>query len=418
MTNFVLALMLFFAAAVGGEEHRHERVTPESLLKQAVHAQRMGNFEASWQSLMAFFAHPGSNDVDIGAFGEYFFPPRISAVWRLGSFLGKSKAAAGDLESFCPHWNKQRAQVRAEMAGESPEAVDTMLQEFDFIRSRAFQGSCAEWRRRQLIFLHEQPVARPRPVPQTVSMEFEQFAEGHVLPRVEISIAGQPVSAIADTGSSTTGVLTSDPTLLSYLSGAKFLQNTGSVTPQGTWEYTTLRAPGIRLGNSVFREVLVDRPVGAPRLEVGYVLGMNILLHYPSVCFDWRGSRLFLGILGPCRDGISADNAYVTGTFVLYLAVPLQDGSVLPVLLDTGATGTECSRAFVSANDGRRMFAFGPHPDQVAQCHDSFDSFFPKVGSRFHQARFGTDTLTKFAAFGWELNPLKVYFVPKQTDDG
>ena len=119
---------------------RHERVTPESLLKQAVHAQRMGNFEASWQSLMAFFAHPGSNDVDIGAFGEYFFPPRISAVWRLGSFLGKSKAAAGDLESFCPHWNKQRAQVRAEMAGESPEAVDTMLQEFDFIRSRAFQG--------------------------------------------------------------------------------------------------------------------------------------------------------------------------------------------------------------------------------------------------------------------------------------
>ena len=417
MTTFVLLSMLFFAAAVGGEERRSEQATPEALLRETVQAQRVGNFEVSWQALMAFFGHPDSNEVDIGDFGNYFLSPRSSTVWRLGSFLGKSKVAAVNIEAFCPQWNRQRAQLRAEMAGEPPEAVDTLIKEFDFIRSRALHGSCAEWRQRQLVFLHEQPVARPLPSSQTVSMEFEQFAAGHILPRVEISIADQPVSAIADTGSSDTSVLTSDPILLSYLSGAKLLQNTSSVTPQGSREYATLRTPSIRLGNTEFREVLIDRPAGAPRKEFGYVLGMNVLLQYPSVCFDWQKNRLHLGTLGPCRDGISEDNAYLTGTFVLYLSVTLQDGSVLPVLLDTGATGTECSKAFVSANDGRHMFAFGHHPDQAAECYESFDSFFPSVGSRFHQARLGMDTFRQFAAFGWELNPLRVYFVPKQTDD-
>lgn len=417
MTNFVVVALLFFAVAVGGEERRFGEGTPEALLKETVQAQRAGNFEASWQALMAFFNHPDSNEVDIKAFTDYFLVPKSSSVWRLGSFLGKSTAAAGPIEFFCPQWNRQRAQVRAEMADESPEAVDIFLKDFDFIRSQALQGSCTEWRRRQRILLHEQPVARPQPVPQVVSMQFEQFEAGQILPKVDISISGQTVSAIADTGSSDNSVLTSDPTLLGYLSGAKFLHNTGSVTPQGSREYATLRAPGIRLGNTVFREVLIDRPVGTPRLEVGYVLGMNILLRYPAVCFDWRESRLHLGTAGPCGDGLSVDNAYLTGTFILYLPVSLQDESVLPVLLDTGATKTKCSKAFVSANGGKHTFAFGPHPGQVAECYASFDSFFPNVGSRFHQALLGMDTFRQYAAFGWELNPLRVYFVPRQSDD-
>ncbi len=286
------------------------------------------------------------------------------------------------------------------------------------LHSRSLLGTCAGWHSRQLKLLHAEPPLWPEPVQQVIPFELTEDPYSiRGLPRAEIAIDEHIVTAIIDTGNGMTGVTSNNANLLEYLSGAELLDTWPIMTSRGRRRYEILRGPSIRLGRTTFHDVLMDRPVGPAHLEAGYILGMNILLRYPKVCFDWQESRLFLGDLGSCAGGLSPDHAYLVDNFVLYLEVPLPDGSVMPALLDTGSTVTYCSKAFVEANNGRQHFVFRSHPELAGECEVSDDVYFTSVVIRRSQIQVGMDTFRQFAAFGWELNPLKVYFVPKETND-
>ena len=416
MITFLLSsLMLLAAAGSGQESHTEHDFTPESLMHEAMRSQEKGDFEAVWRALVAFHAHPGSNEADIRTYVDCFMLPSCPNIGVLGAFLGKSRAEAGDLSRFCPHWNKQRADIRAgNAAGLAVAETETL----DLLLSRSLRGTCAIWHSRQLKLLHAEPPFWPEPVHQVIPFELtEDRYSIRGLPRSQIAVDGHLVPAIIDAGSARTGVISDNDTLLNYLSGADFLDIGPQMTPIGSRRYDVLRGPSIRLGQTTFQDILLDRPVGPARLEAGYILGMNILLRYPAVCFDWQESRLFLGDLGPCAGGLSPDHAYLIDNFVLYLDVSLPDASMMPALLDTGSTVTYCSKAFVEANNGRRKFAFGPHPELAGECEVSDDVYFSSVELRRKQIQIGMKTLRQFAAFGWELNPLRVYFVPRQTND-
>ena len=385
-------------------------------MREAMRSQATGDFESVWRALVAFHGHPGSNEADVRTYVDCFMLPGCPNVGTLGAFLGKSRAEAGDLSHFCPHWNRQRARIRM---GNTAELAVAETETLDMLHSRSLRGTCAKWHSRQLKLLHAEPPLWPEPSHEVIPFELTEDPYSILgLPRVQFAVDGHVVPAIIDSGSATTGATSNDADLLEYLSGAELLDTRPSTTGRGTRRYEVLRGPSIRLGRTTFQDLLLDRPVGPAHLEAGYILGMNILMRYPAVCFDWQESQLFLGDPGPCADGLSPDRAYVTDNFVLYLEVSLPDGSVMPALLDTGSTVTYCSKAFIEANNGRQHFVFRAHPELAGECELSDDVYFPSVVIRRKQIKIGIDTFRQFAAFGWELNPLRVYFVPSQTDDG
>lgn len=403
---------MLLAAVYGGQESHAERdATPESLMREAMRSQATGDFESVWRALVAFHGHPGSNEADVRVYVDCFMLPGCPSIGVLGAFLGKSRTEAGDLSRFCPHWNRQRARIHA---GDSAGLAVAETETLDMLHSRSLRGTCAEWHSRQLKLLHTEPRLWLEPVRQ--ALPFELMDDPYSirgLPRTELAVDGHIVPAILDTGSQITGATSNDAGLLGYLSGAELLDTGPSMTSSGTRRYEILRGPSIRLGMTTFQDVLLDRPVGPAHLEAGYILGMNILLRYPKVCFDWQESRLFLGDLGPCAGGVSPDHAYLIDNFLLYLEVSLPDGSVMPALLDTGSTETHCSKAFVEANNGRQHFVFRSRPQLAGECKVSDDVYFKSAVVRRKQIQVGMDTFRQFAAFGWELNPLRVYFVPK-----
>ena len=96
--------------------------------------------------------------------------------------------------------------------------------------------------------------------------------------------------------------------------------------------------------------------------------------------------------------------------------VRARDGVSFDVLLDTGANQTHCQDHFVQRM-GDRRFRFGSHPDFEAFCvTDSKHKLRPLAPEEKIYglpALIGMDTLMKFDGFGWELNPFRVYLVPK-----
>ena len=165
------------------------------------------------------------------------------------------------------------------------------------------------------------------------------------------------------------------------------------------------------------------------------VLGQSLLLRHERLCFDWREERLHLGELGPCADGIEVDDAVLRGGLSMHLASPtakprevkpsfgnahLHDPNQVGVLVDTGATSTICSQRFVDLNDGSRTFSLSKRSGLTATCHRveaDNSSFHDDFGYRgFPLALIGMDTLMRFRAFGWELAPLRLYFVPHEEE--
>ena len=161
-----------------------------------------------------------------------------------------------------------------------------------------------------------------------------------------------------------------------------------------------------------------------PALIVDYlpestaVVGMNALLRYSKVCFSWPNKRLHLGALGPCSEG---EEPYQGAALRLgsIPTVQIRPDRGLPyqVAVDTGSRQTLCQDRFIERMGGRR-FRFGHgHPDLEAACVENAKHNLVPIepGARTWEvpAVIGMDTLMKFDAFGWELNPFRMYFVPK-----
>ena len=425
--------LLCFAALAGGEAFSAERIetlnegetfpaedfAAGALLREVARHQRTGDFEASWRAWMAFLAHPGRNRVDLDSFTACFLHKGCVPPGQLGALLGKSKDEVRGLASFCPHWRELREDIVG-AAGDDPEVAAEVDGQLELIRSRGFWGSCAEWHSRQLAELHDRPVLRLAPSPQVLPIIFQEYSKGGVWPMAEVSFAGRTLRTLVDTGTSITSGEGADSPLASHAFDGSRLTSIVVLTSNGLQNETLIRVSSLSLGSNTFNQVLVTLAAERTNPEIGHILGMNVLLRHSAVCFDWSRAELHLGAIGPCGNGLELDRVRLTGGFVLLVEIPMQDGSTLDALLDTGAVGTYCSRTFVDRNGGDRNFSFGQHPDFEAVCREpkplrpGATPLAPIPGQS--QAIISMETLLEFDAFGWELNPLKVYLVSKAPD--
>ena len=145
-------------------------------------------------------------------------------------------------------------------------------------------------------------------------------------------------------------------------------------------------------------------------------LGMSVLLRYLRVCFSWADATLHLGGLGPCAKGEAPFAAALSSRGQPFVNVGLGDGDEEPlrVLVDTGAPETDCQDRFMRRM-GDDVFSFGDHPQLVARCGDDSPSL---QTAPWIDAVIGMDDLAQFDAIGWELNPFRMYFVPKRAIGG
>ncbi len=407
-----LPALLAFAALAGGEAPSYEDREAGALLLRIADAQRIGNFEGAWHTWEAFLAHPGRNEPYLDDFSTCLLKHGCPEPGPLGAMLGRSRDEARNLTSFCPHWHRLLQSL-----GNKPESAEQL----DLIRSRGLARTCQEWYERQLAKLHERPVIRPEPKMQVVPILFQEPVEGRVFPNVRMSFGDHAPWVLVDTGSTTTTAFGAGSPLGAYLlSMGTRLTSIDVRTTHGLRNADVFRAPALRLGVGTFNQVLVDIMAERIAPEVEHLLGMNMLLRYPAVCFHWTGGRLHLGAAGPCGAGVQLDGVRLIGGFVFAMELPMRDGSTLDVGLDTGAPGTYCSTIFFDRNGGERTFSFGPDERFRATCREprplgpGATPLAPLPGQ--HQANIGMETLLEFEAFGWELNPLRVYLVPKTPD--
>ena len=146
------------------------------------------------------------------------------------------------------------------------------------------------------------------------------------------------------------------------------------------------------------------------------IIGTSVLFRYPRICFDWANSKLHLGRLGPCGEGVQLAEVGLRSGMLPVVRIRDSDGAPYDVMLDTGAPSTLCQKRFVERMGGRR-FRFGSHPQFQALCvADSKYELRPVVRGEEEvglPGLIGMDTLMNFDGFGWELNPFRVYLVPK-----
>ena len=98
---------------------------------------------------------------------------------------------------------------------------------------------------------------------------------------------------------------------------------------------------------------------------------------------------------------------------------PYTDLSTMLVLLDTGATLTHCSKRFVQLNGGEVEFRLVGQDSPKFRCSVVVDHGFRDDGGLGYVelAYLGMDSLLEFAAVGWSLAPLTVYFLPRDGEE-
>ena len=140
---------------------------------------------------------------------------------------------------------------------------------------------------------------------------------------------------------------------------------------------------------------------------------MAFLLRYPAVCFAWGEQRLYLGALGPCAGGVEPDQPHLRGSLAVGFGVEARDGTRFTASVDTGAWHTNCSAAFGTANSGDQAFSLGPHAALAGDCLFDEAVLYRSAEQGFPQIFVRMNFLLRFRAFGWQLHPLRVHFVPR-----
>lgn len=153
--------------------------------------------------------------------------------------------------------------------------------------------------------------------------------------------------------------------------------------------------------------------------EMGNIIGMNFLLQYDQVCFHWDGSELYLGDLGPCEGGMTPYRSWLSGDLGIAINARIPSNDYVEVKVDTGATETFCSQWLMERVSKHKTFGFGSNEALKGKCTYDPEVLFEDQesgeDSRSYHILLGMDTLSQFAAFGWRLNPLRIYFAPRSS---
>ena len=76
----------------------------------------------------------------------------------------------------------------------------------------------------------------------------------------------------------------------------------------------------------------------------------------------------------------------------------------MTALVSTGAKSNVCKSSLVG-----RKFTFGEHRLLTAGCDSNAETIFDDYR---HDLIIGMETLSEFSAWGWQLDPFRMYFVP------
>ena len=404
--------------------------SPGELLESVMKHYRDGELESAWEAYQAFFAHPGNGDVDVHAFGNCFYKAECPSVGRLAHVLGRDRSEADDLRSFCPTWETvwEDADPDEYTEEQLSEARETME---GFVWA-AFGGrTCPEWADLNANRFHARAGKWPRTA-QSVPLAAPKADDPR--PVADIVVApDQRLTALVDTGVTTTSL---DSRRID--GPAAGVEAIGEVPVVHVRHHSLMPAAKVawpRLGTALFQRPVVSLRDGGDPLERGFegasydgvvtldgIIGMNLLLQYDSVCFDWERRTLHLGELGPCGSGLAPYRAWLDKALSLLVEAVNPSGAVADARIDTGFVGTGCSHGFVgpdaaSGEAVTEMFSFGEDAKLQGECtyyptilFDLWNSGDQVEGNHMY---LGMGVLGKFAAFGWRLNPLKVYFVPK-----
>ena len=403
-------VQLLLIAGIGGYAGASEILSPTSgeLLERVIAETESGNFESAWKTYEAFFAHPRRNSVPVEAFGRCFYGKKCFGIGALGALLDKTPEDAAGFWSFCPDWTSL-------YPDETPEKLEAAKRRFDGFIAAALGATCPEWASREVGLLEEQPHVNIF-TPQTIAL----VPTGRGVPSIDIEVNGRPLTAMLDTGSSTN--LMNAALFAHELDGIEYVSWSPGTYGLSMYEpeaFPVARLEEVRVGAETFRRLLaallefhVDGElVPADKKNI---IGMNLLLKYSAVCFDWVKRRVHLGTIGACA-GVAPSAARFNGSFQFEIHVEGERRQHAFATIDTGSDRTYCSAWFGEGCE--HEFSFGDHSGLKGRC--TFDEGIhfgqPDTGDR--QVVIGMDTLLQFAALGWELNPFRVYFVPKETGD-
>ncbi len=396
-------------------------LSAEELLGKVVVAYRDGDLDKAWRSFSDFFEHPSRNDLHIDAFTDCFFDQRCLQPGTLGRILGKPRAElAARIGGFCPRLRSPEVEAALLEAGVSESVVAQRRTTNNQIVVNGLNGTCAAWRREQLELMFKAPrVARIRP--DVLPLAWYEHQLGGFGTAIDVLVGSSPLRLGVDTGSSIGSL---------YRRSAAF--PTSEVVAladrrrrsMGVFEYlvaTPAQLTGLTVGRTVHQPFALDLSdnellYGRHPIPQDGLLGMTFLLRYPALCFAWDEQRLHLGTLGPCADGVEPDEPHLRGSLAVGFSVEAQDGTRFTASVDTGGWHTNCSAAFGKANGGETAFSLGPHPALAGDCLYDEAVLYRPAEYGFAQIFVRMNYLLRFRAFGWQRNPLRVYFVPRSAE--
>ena len=301
-------------------------------------------------------------------------------------------------------------------AGIAESDIGEYRQIYPRIVENGLNGTCASWRQEQQDLMFSDP--RPAVVqPEALPLAWYERQHGGFGTAIETVVGSVPLRLGVDSGSSL-GSLSRRSTTFPDL---EIEISDRHMYDKGIFAYLISKPASVaslRVGRTL------HQPFGLNVIDHGLLfghyptsrngnLGMTFLLTYAAVCFAWDEHRLHLGALGPCAHGAQPYDAHLFGRMRIRFNVRALDGTWFAAGVDTGAPHTNCSAAFSKANGGRGSFSFGKHPYLRAECVFDDAVLFKSADYGFSQVEIRMNDLLRFSAFGWQLNPLRVYFVPR-----
>ena len=373
----LMPLMAYVVTVALGSDSEAEDV--EQLLAEATRASGEGDFGTAWKS--------------------------HRRAWQIAV---SSSSAGRAMREFCESHDCPRIRKTAWLVGEPNSELASLTVECRQNES----NTCRKWNdglHRLRVHLGSDRRKRVHS-PHELEMWFFHGGSGDRRPSTVVSVAGKPIWALLDTGS---------PHALMGRAWADLhrLEYTVVDDPytQRLWDGAERRGRSVvlrdvELGSAMEEQVLA---VAADGAEWGFfLLGMDLLLRHDSACFAWAQSTLYLGRLGPCADGVTPYGARLDSPSLRpVMRVPATDGTTVPVLVDTGARDNHCKQSLATRLQGREL-AFGDHPSLRAAC-GSDGRWPPLREDDSYSMTIGMETLSRFEAFGWELDPFRMYYVPR-----
>ncbi|MCY3840179.1 MAG: hypothetical protein OXH09_16275 [Gammaproteobacteria bacterium] len=356
----------------------------EELLSEAVRASSNGDFQTSWTS--------------------------HRRAWQLAF----ASAEAGDaMRSYCERHDCPEIRKTAWLLGKPIAELAFLTELADYCRDGE-SDSCDGWfARMHRLRAHLGTERRSSgQSPQDVAIRFPRMESGDARAATLVAIGGERLWALLDSGSPHT-IVGRD---WANLQGFDYAV-VGDPYTQRLWDGVEMSKRIVVLHDVELGSATEGRTLGVAYDGAGWnflALGMDMLLRYRAACFAWSDGTLHLGRLGPCAGGQEPFGARLDpASLHPTMAIPAPDGSTVRVGVDTGSRDNHCKQSLAEQLHGRPL-AFGDHPALRASC--GTEGKWPYIDENLVDGdamTIGMETLSTFDAFGWNLDPFQMYFVPR-----